>query len=341
MQSMVLEEFGAPLVLRDREIPVPDEGEVVLKVRACGVCQTDLKICHGKHPGARKVPLIPGHEVAGEIVQVGKGVDKIPIGKHAVVYNYLICGECEFCRAGRENLCTAIKGTVGFSRDGGFAEYIKVPSKCVLLIDSHVAFEKAAIMTDAVVTPYHALTSKAKTKEGDIVAIMGVGGLGVHAIQIAKMLGAKVMAIDVKDEALSLARDMGADWTLAVRIEGTRKQIMDLTKGRGVDTVVELTGNIDMENLSLNILKPAGRMVVVAYNLSGPFQVNSSLVVSKELEIYGSRWCGREEFKKCIDLVADAKIEPFVGEVHPLKEANSILDRLEKGDIIGRAVLVP
>ena len=193
MKSMVLEEFGAPLVLRDREAPVVGAGEVVLKVRACGVCQTDLKIISGKHPGARNVPLIPGHEVAGEIVEVGKGVDRGLIGKHAVVYNYLICGECEFCRAGRENLCTNIRGTVGFSRDGGFAEYISLPSQNCLLIDSHVAFEKAAIMTDAVVTPYHALVSKAKTKAGDTVAIMGVGGLGVHAVQIAKKLGADLI----------------------------------------------------------------------------------------------------------------------------------------------------
>jgi len=341
MKVMVLEEFGAPLVPREREIPVPGEGEVVIKVLACGVCQTDLKIVHGKHPGARNVPLVPGHEVAGEIAEVGGGVDQGLLGKHAVVYNYFICGECEFCRAGRENLCTNIKGTVGFSRDGGFAEYIKVPSRCALLIDGHVAFEKAAIMTDAVVTPYHALIAKAKTKEGDTVAIIGVGGLGVHAVQIAKMLGARVIAVDIKEDALKMARDMGADWTLAVSGEGTRKQILDLTEGRGVDTVIELTGNIDMENLSLNILKPAGRMVIVAYTPIGPFQVKSHLAVSKELEIYGSRWCVRDEFKKCIDLVGNGKIDPIVSEIHPLEEANAILGRLEKGDILGRAVLVP
>lgn len=341
MQCMILEEFKAPLVLREREIPSPGEGEAVVKVGATGVCQTDIKIWQGKHPAVRKLPIVPGHEVAGEIVEVGRGVDKSHIGKHVVVFSYHVCGECRYCQEGRESLCSNLKGQIGFNIDGGYAEYLKAPADCLIIISKDIPFEKAAILTDAVATPYHALTSKAKTKPGETVAIIGTGGLGLHAVQIAKMLGARVIAIDISEQALVVAQKMGAEWTIKVPKDGLTKKIIDLSEGRGVDTVVDFTGNPRMEMLALEILKVAGRFVLVAYDSNNPFQVNSQLMVSKELEIYGARWCGRGEFKKCIDLVSSSKVEPFVGEVHPLIEANSILKRLQKGEILGRAVLVP
>ena len=341
MKCMVLEEFGAPLVPREREIPTPGDGEAILKVGACGVCQTDLKVTQGKHPSVKRLPLIPGHEVAGKVVEVGKGVDKHYIGKHAVVFNYLVCGTCAFCRAGRHSLCAHLKGSIGMSRDGGYSEYVKVPDECLYPISDAIPFEKAATLTDAVATPYHALTSKAKIQKGETVAVIGVGGLGLNAIQIARVLGARVVAVDVKEKALDMARKLGAGWTINVTKDNLLKETMALTEGRGVDAVIELTGKPEMEQLGLEILKVAGRFVLVAYNTSNPFQVKSFLMVSKELEVYGARWCGRDEFKQCIDLVSDSKVDPVVGEVHPLSEANLALNRLQKGEILGRAVLVP
>lgn len=152
MKSMALERFGSPLVLRNRDIPVPGHGDVTLKVGACGVCQTDLKICQGKHPAARNVPIVPGHEVAGEIVQVGHGVSKDHIGKRAVIYSYQVCGECVFCTKGRESLCVNVKGQVGMSMDGGYAEYIKIPADALFFIGKDMDFERAATLTDAVAT---------------------------------------------------------------------------------------------------------------------------------------------------------------------------------------------
>ena len=338
---MVLEAFGAPLVLQERDIPLPHEGEVLLKVEACGVCQTDLKICQGKHPAVRDVPVIPGHEVAGEIVEVGKNIDKGYFGKRVVVYAYNVCGECEFCRAGRESLCANLKGQVGFSMPGGFSEYIRIPANSVFTIDDHVPYEKAAILTDAVVTPYHAIKSKARVKEGETIAVIGVGGLGLHAIQIAKLFGAKVIAIDLKELSLKLAKDMGADWTIKGDDVDLPATVKEITSGQGVNTVLELTGNPDVESLATRLLKISGKLVLMAYNTSQPFQVNSLTMVSREIEIYGARWCGREEFKECVELVSAGKIEPYVGEVHPLLKANSILKRLQEGEILGRAVLIP
>ena len=338
---MVLEAFGAPLVQREREIPKPGRGEVILKVGACGVCQTDLKICQGKHPAVGDVPVIPGHEVAGEIVDAGENTDKGYLGKRAIVYAYNVCGECRFCKAGRESLCTNLKGQVGFNMPGGFAEYIKIPQNSVFTIDDNIPYEKASILTDAVATPYHAIKSKAKVKKGETIAIIGAGGLGLHAIQIAKMVGASVIAIDLKSRSLKLAEKMGADWTLKGDRDDLHGAVMEITSGQGVSAVLELTGNPGVESLALELLKVAGKMVLIAYNMNHPFQVNSLKVVSKEIEIYGARWCGRNEFRECIELVSDSKIVPYVGEVHALREADSVLKRLQAGEILGRAVLVP
>ena len=336
---MVLETFGAPLVSQERDVPVPHEGEVLLKVEACGVCQTDLKIWQGKHPAVQDVPVILGHEVSGQIVDVGKKVDRAYLEKRAVPFAYNVCGECEFCLAGRESLCTKLKGQVGFSMPGGFAEYIRIPINSVFTIDDAVPYEKAAILTDAVVTPYHALKSKAKVKEGETIAVIGAGGLGLHAIQIAKLFDAKVVAIDLKEPSLKLAKDMGADWALKGDDADLTATVNEITSGQGVSTVLEFTGNPDVQSLAIGLLKISGKLVLVAYNTNTPFLTNSLTMVSREIEIYGARWCGRKEFKECIDLVSTGKIEPYVGEVHPLLEANSVLKRLQEGDILGRAVL--
>ncbi|MBW1997550.1 MAG: zinc-binding dehydrogenase [Deltaproteobacteria bacterium] len=340
MKSMVLEKFGSPLVLRRGDMPKPGPDEAILSVGACGVCQTDLKILQGKHPAARKLPLVPGHEVAGEVVQVGSDADRSAIGRHAVVYSYQVCGTCEFCRQGRENLCVNIKGQVGMSRDGGYAEFIKVPFNSLLFIPERIPFEKAAIVTDAVATPYHALVSKAKIKEGDIVLVMGAGGLGLNAVQLARLMGARVVAVDIRDDALERAKEFGAQWIVDAKKEGLVKGLKRLTGG-GVDTVLDLTGDAKMQSMGLEILKRAGRFVMVGYNPSEPWPVPPIQVVANEIEIYGSRWCGKNELKECIELVTESKIAPFVGEIHPLEEANSVLERLKKGEILGRAVLVP
>jgi D-arabinose 1-dehydrogenase-like Zn-dependent alcohol dehydrogenase len=338
---MVLEEFNTPLVLREREIPVPSAGEAILRVGASGVCRTDLAIWHGKHPGTKKLPHVPGHEIAGEVVEVGKGVDKNYIGKHFVIYFYLSCGECNFCRSGRETLCSNLKGQIGFNLDGGYAEYVKAPVNCLFFIPPDIPFEQAAIIADAIATPYHALTSKVKIQPGETLAVIGVGGLGIHAIQIAKVFGANTIAIDINEKALAMAQEMGAEKTLLVTKDDPIEKIIDLSGGSGVDAVIDFVGKPKTQIVGLNILKVAGRFVAIAYNADNPFLVNSQLLVSKELEIYGSRSCGRNDLRDSINLVSSSKVKPMVTELHPLNEANLLLNKLERGDIIGRSVLTP
>jgi propanol-preferring alcohol dehydrogenase len=341
MKCMVLEAFNEPLALRERPIPTPGEDEVVLKVGACGICRTDLKVWSGSHPAIRKLPQVLGHEVAGEVVEIGTSVDKGLLGKHAVIYFYLSCGVCHFCKSGREILCTQLKGQIGFNRDGGYAEYVKTPADSLFLIPPDLDFEKAAIITDAIATPYRALTAKARIQPGQTLAVMGAGGLGLHAVQIARALGAKVFAMDINEKALTMAREVGAEKVFLVTKEDPLKEILELTGGEGFDVVMDFVGKPDMELLGLNLLKVAGKFVAVGYSPTDSFQVQSMKLVSRELEIYGSRSCGRKDLKETIELVSSGKVKPIVAEFHPLANANVALRKLEQGDLIGRSVLVP
>jgi propanol-preferring alcohol dehydrogenase len=341
MKCMVLEAFNEPLALRERPIPTPGEDEVVLKVGACGICRTDLKVWSGSHPAIRKLPQVLGHEVAGEVVEIGTSVDKGLLGKHAVIYFYLSCGVCHFCKSGREILCTQLKGQIGFNRDGGYAEYVKTPADSLFLIPPDLDFEKAAIITDAIATPYRALTAKARIQPGQTLAVMGAGGLGLHAVQIARALGAKVFAMDINEKALAMAREVGAEKVFLVTKEDPLKEILELTGGEGFDVVMDFVGKPDMELLGLNLLKVAGKFVAVGYSPTDSFQVQSMKLVSRELEIYGSRSCGRKDLKETIELVSSGKVKPIVAEFHPLANANVALRKLEQGDLIGRSVLVP
>ncbi len=341
MKCMVLEAFNEPLALRERPIPTPGDDEVVIKVGACGICRTDLKVWSGSHPAIRKLPQVLGHEVAGEVVEIGKSVDKSLLGKHAVIYVYLSCGVCRFCMSGREILCTQLKGQIGFNRDGGYAEYMKTPADSLFLIPPDLAFEKASIITDAVATPYRALTAKAKVQPGQTVAVMGAGGLGLHAVQIARALGAEVFVMDINEKALNMAREMGAEKVFLVTNEDPLKEILELTGGEGFDVVMDFVGKPNMELLGINLLKVAGKFVAVGYTPTDSFQVQSMKLVSRELEIYGSRSCGRQDLKETIDLVSSGKVKPVVAEFHPLAEANTALRKLELGNLIGRSVLIP
>jgi D-arabinose 1-dehydrogenase-like Zn-dependent alcohol dehydrogenase len=341
MKCMVLEEFRTPLVSRERPLPIPVGDEVVMRVGACGVCRTDLRIWAGTHPAVKRLPHILGHEVAGEVVEVGESGHREIIGKHALVYFYLSCGTCDFCRKGYENLCSDLRGVIGFTEDGGYSEYIKVPASCLFFIPPAIPFVEAAIITDAIATPYRALTSKIRIQPGETLAVIGVGGLGIHALQIARAFGARVIAIDINEKALAVAREMGAEETLHMAKDDPRERILELSGGKGIDAVADFVGKPQTQMLGLDVLKVAGRFVAIGYNPVDPFHVNSQFLVSREIEIYGSRACGRNDLKETIDLVSNGKVKPFVGEAYPLADANVALEKLERGDLVGRLVLVP
>ena len=341
MKCMVIEEFGAPLVIKERSVPDPDKGEAIVKVGACGVCRTDLKIWQGNSPVPTKLPLVLGHEIAGEIVEVADGLDTSRIGERVIVNPYLSCGNCKFCKKGQQNLCSHLRGVIGVSRDGGYSEYVKVPLDCLFPISRDISFEQAAIIPDAIATSYHALVKKAQVERSQTIVVLGVGGLGLHAVQIGVALGARVIAMDIKPEALKLAREMGAEKTVNITEAASTEEIMEIPGRGGADAVIDFTGNTEMEDLAIRMLGVAGRFVAVGYTPNKTFQVNSLLLVSKELEMYGSRACNPDDVRQAIEWVSIGKLKPFISEIHPLIRANLVLERLEKGDTLGRSVLIP
>ena len=183
MRAAVLEEFGTPLNIRQVEVPRIGPEEVLVRVRNCGVCGTDLKIKAGKS-GPAPLPMIMGHEAAGEVVEVAPGIAEFQPGDRVVVNFYIACGQCRYCRRGRDTLCDNLRQH-GFNTDGGYAEYMKTRAANLCKVPDHVPLEQACILADAVATPYHAVTERAQVGPGTTVALIGTGGVGLHALQMA------------------------------------------------------------------------------------------------------------------------------------------------------------
>lgn len=339
MKAMVLREFNQPL--RPSEVPLPaiGAGDLLIRVKACGVCYTDIKIATGLIPDVT-LPRILGHEVAGEVAAAGRDVRHIREGDRVSLYFYLHCGRCAYCLEGKENLCANLRGRIGFHRDGGYAEYVQVPATHALKIPAHVPWEEAAILADAVATPLHALKDQAGLQPGETLAVIGAGGLGLQAVQIGKLLGARVLAVDLEEKRLAAARGFGAE-AFSAGAERWEEALLAATQGRGAAAVLDLVGKNETLNAALTFLKKGGRLIVVGYSFEKPFSIFPASIMRGEFRIIGSRACRPRDLEEVIALVAAGKIKPLVSETVPLEEANEVHARLKKNEILGRAVLRP
>ncbi len=338
MKAMLLREYHRPLEFVEIEKPKPMRDQILLKVKACGICHSDLKIYRGEIPPPLVVlPHVPGHEVAGEVASVGEGVSDIEDGDVGVVYLYAPCRRCEWCIIGQENLCIHLK-RIGFDLQGGFSEYLLVPSYSFCPFSKGLPYHEMAILADAVATPYHALTRLAEVKAGQNILIVGVGGLGIHGVQIAKLCGARVIAVDTDEEALRLAEKFKADVTL--KPEGdTVRRIRELTQGKGVDAVIEVVGAPETLSWSLPSLKKGGTLVLVGYVPGRPFPVDSMAMHYNEWNIVGARLSTKAELLNVIKLVEGGHIQPVVTKTYPFQRANEAMEALSTGATVGRIVL--
>ena len=340
MEAMVLEEFGTPLKMRQIPEPVLGPQEILVKVKACGVCRTDIKISKGKMSHVIiSLPHIMGHEVVGEVVEVGKGVDDISSGDKGVVYFYKACRNCEICLRGQENICPSVK-RFGFELPGGFAEYMKVPAYNFCSFHGDTPFPQMAVVADAINTGYHAIKTLAHVNVGDIVLVVGVGGLGIHAVQIAHLCGAHVIAADVNPKALNLAQEFGVEHVINCEENDPLKALQNITNDRGVDVVLEFVGSSQSLGWSLPGLCPGGRLVVVGYSPGDSWSVDTVPFHFYEWNAIGCRASTRRELSEVVKLVEARKIKPVVSKTYSLDQANEALKELSKGDIIGRIVLV-
>jgi len=339
MRAMVLREFHKPL--QQEEVPLPAIGnkDLLVKVQACGVCYTDVKIATGVFSYIT-LPRIMGHEIAGEVARWGEGVKNFREGDRVCVYFYLNCGQCENCHGHKENLCLKLRGRIGFHFDGGYAEYVKVPATHAYKVPESISIEEAAILADAVATPLHALREQAKVKPGETVAIVGVGGLGIHAVQLARLLGSKVLAIDLDEKKLQAARELGAE-AFSGAEEGLTDSILSTTGGKGVDVVLDMVGKNETFQTSLSFLKAAGRYVIVGYSFERPFSISPHTILTNEFVLIGSRASRPRELADVLEWAADKKIKPMVSQSIPLNQANQALERLKRNEIFHRVVLRP
>ena len=337
MRALVLEQFGGPFVPKDVPTPAIAPHEALVRVRNVGVCGTDVKI-RANRMGLGVIPLIMGHEIAGEVAEVGSGVRGFAPGDRVIVNFYVTCGRCQFCRVGRDTLCAEMRQH-GFSIDGGFAEYLKTPGVNLCKVPDHVPLEQACILGDAVATSYHAITKRAQVRPGTTLALIGVGGVGLHALQMAKMAGGWVIAVDVHDARLELARTLGADAVVDARSGPFHEAVRKLTDGQGVDVVLEFVANQQTLPSSYRSVKRAGRLVFVGYTPELPMSVMPHELVRNELEIVGSRANSKQELQETMDLVAGGRIKPIVDRVFPLTEIEEAFAALREGRPLGRNVL--
>jgi propanol-preferring alcohol dehydrogenase len=338
MKAMVLRQYHQPMEWVDVETPSVREDEILLEVKACGLCYTDLKIYRGEiPPPIVTLPHTPGHEVAGVVVDVGKGVQSIRKGDAGLLYIYVTCRQCEPCLTGFENLCPNLK-RVGFELPGGYAQYVKVPAYAFCPFDRRRSFEEMSILTDAVATSYHAVVALAKVQVGQTVLIVGAGGLGIHGVQIAKLCGARVVVADRKEKALRLAQEHGADFLVGPD-NSPGDAVREITGGKGVDAVLEFVGSKETLAWSLPSLRKGGKLIVVGYAPGQPFPLDTMAMHYNEWEIKGSRLCTKTELLQVIRLVEEGKIKPVVSKTFPMEKANEALMELPKEGTAGRIVL--
>jgi 2-desacetyl-2-hydroxyethyl bacteriochlorophyllide A dehydrogenase len=283
------------------------------------------------------LPHVLGHEVAGEIAAVGNNVSGLQEGDVGVVYTYVTCHNCELCLTGRENICIHLE-RIGFEREGGFTEYLIVPAQNFCSFSKDQPVEKMAILADAIGTSYHAITGLAKVRPGQNVLIVGAGGLGIHAVQIAKLCGAHVTVVDLDPDARDLAKSYGADETPDP--VDAAEAVSDQTGGLGVDAVIEIVGHPQTLNWSLPALKSGGKLILVGYAPEHPFALNTMMMHYNEYEIIGCRFVTRAELRELIQLVETGKVKPVVTQTFAFDQVNAALEALKAGKNLGRIVVV-
>jgi len=337
MKAMAIHRFGDPLERITIEDPVAGYGEAVLRVTGCGVCRTDLKVMRGQLPVVQRavLPLVPGHEIVGVVESLGPEVDGWSVGDRAVVSHFVGCGTCAACREGRPTRCLNIQYQIGFNRNGGYAEKVKVPARNLVRIAPHVPDAEAAVIPDAVATAVHAVVDRARVGVGDKVLVIGAGGVGLHAAQMAMICGAHTTVVDVDEEKVATARGLGVDD--AHRVGGLDR----LPPSLRVNKVIEASGALrDFKPIG-DILERGGTLVLVGYTMGESLTANIKDVITAEFEIKGSRAAVVKDLAMAVDLVERGKLRPVIDTTVPLTEANEALARLEAGEFKGRAVLVP
>lgn len=333
MRAAVLERFGEDLALASRPEPEPAEGEALVRVRAAGICGTDVKIVSGALPGL-ELPRVPGHEIAGELVVAAAGLEA---GQRVAVYPLRSCGRCGPCRRGDTEVCAAAV-RLGFERDGGLAELVAVPAADLIPLGSGISFEQAAVAMDAVLTSLRAVRHRARVGPGDRVLIVGAGGLGLHGVQLAAAAGARVAVTDPVPGHRDLALDLGAELALAPERLGEE---LGAWSPEGADVALEFSGSPAGFRAAAEALRPGGLLVCTGYRPGEDYGLDSSRLALTQLRIEGNRGGRIEHGREALAAVEAGEVKPLIDRVGGLGDVNELLAELRAGRVTGRVVVRP
>lgn len=342
MRAIRFHEHGGPKVLRYDEVddPLPSDGEVVIDVRACGLNRVDILSREGETPAPIPLPHTSGTEVAGVISAVGDGVDGWSEGDPVLVNPTISCGQCVACREGRDNMCRFGR-IFGVQTLGGYAERVTAPAAHLVRIPEGMDFASAASVTVTGSTAYHMLVTRGGLSVGeDILIIAGGSGIGVIAIQIAKLAGARVIVTAGSQAKLDRAAELGADETVNHREAGWSRRIRELTGGRGVDMVFEHVGAATWED-SLASLARGGRLVTCGGHSGFEVTIDLWHLFVKEHTLIGSFAGTRRDLEHVLDLTARGSIQPVIHERFPLDGAADAQHLMEDRRIFGKVIIEP
>ena len=338
MQAIVLPRFGGADLLRCDDVsePVPAADQMLVRVACCGVCGHDLLTRNGAFPHTA-LPCVMGHEISGTVVAVGSLLGGFGIGDRVALNQRMSCGACESCRAGGDDLCRDGPGFYGEGQSGGYGAFVLASARNAVLLPDGISFEIGAVLSCAIGTGFHAL-GRARLEIGDTVVITAAsGGVGIHAVKLARLMGMRVIAVSSSPGKTERLRAAGADAVLIPGEDGFHRQLKALVPS-GADAVIEIAGAVTFGS-SLRCLKPGGRLVLVGNVEPDGVKFNPGLAILRELEIIGSCHATVADLKKVVDLVDRGLIEPEIGVVLPVAEAARAHRMMEAREVTGRVVL--
>jgi len=349
LKAAQITEPNKPLKISEIDTPTPTGKQVLVKVKAVGVCHSDLHLWEGGYDtgdGFMKVtdrgvkfPVIPGHEVVGTVTDIGASVEGVKVGDDVLVYPWIGCGNCPTCEKGDTNLCEAPQ-SLGVFQDGGYAEYSLIPDYKFLAKISGIDLEGAASLACSGLTAYTAV-KKAISNSPENILIVGAGGLGLMGVQIAKALSnAKIICADLTDEKLRKAKEMGADHIVNTKDSVASKNIMSICSEKGVDSIIDFVNAPPTVKLDLSVIRKRGNIVLVGL-FGGAVDLPLVSIPLKAITIQGAYTGNYNDMIALIDLAKRGVIKPIVSKHYSLDEANAALEDLKNRKVIGRSVINP
>ncbi|MBI4491957.1 MAG: zinc-binding dehydrogenase [Chloroflexi bacterium] len=339
MRAAVFHAPHAPLALEEAPEPRCGERDILIQVAACGLCHSDLHyIDHGVKT-FKAPPLILGHEASGVVVEVGAAARDFKVGDRVLIPPIIPCNTCRSCRSGRANVCERLQ-MFGNDVDGAFAQYVAAPAAECFHLPEEIPLVEASVISDAVTTPFHGVRNRARVQAGETVAIFGCGGVGLNAVQVAALLGAIVIAVDISPEKLEWARRFGAVEAINPRdVPDVPRAIRRLTGG-GADVAVEAIGRPQTQEQAFSSLRGGGRLLLMGFSAES-MALNAGRTTYREIEVIGTLGCRPVDFPAVIELVRRGKLQvvPLVTGRFALSEINAGLDALRSGQGIRNVVL--